>query len=258
MAAPIPVAQSIRQLRQALRRSAPPQRWPGARAYLSSPVPVIGVRAGALRLVARGFWSEHRDVTMASLLPLTERLWRGRTFEERILALEILERYHRRFDSSTWRTLDRWVDSAEGWGLCDSLAGGPIAEMVRTDPSRTRAVRRWAGSRNLWRRRASLYALGPLVRAGEWTIVRPHLERLLYDEEFWVQRAVGTWLREAWKVRRSEVERFLVRRAARIPPVVRTVATERAPKAFRRRLKALYRPSHPGRPSGRPRASPSP
>jgi 3-methyladenine DNA glycosylase AlkD len=243
---------TVRELRRDLRLASPPRAWPGAKAYLGSPIPVLGVRAGPLRKLARTYWRSHRDQTMASLLPVVRRLWEGRTFEERILALELLQRYRRRQDESTWRTIDGWVDSATGWGLSDSLAGGPIAEMVRADPSRARRLLRWARSGNPWRRRASLYGLGRLVRAGEWSAVRPHFELLLEDEEFWVQRAVGTWLREAWKVQRAEVERFLVARAARLPPVVRTVATERAPKAFRRRLKTLYEPARTTRFRGGP------
>jgi len=63
------------------------------------------------------------------------------------------------------------------------------------------------------------------------------LERLLYDTEFWVQGGVGTWLREYWKQDRRRAEGFLRAHVRGLPKVVITVATERAPKAFREELR---------------------
>ncbi|MGQ0796258.1 MAG: DNA alkylation repair protein, partial [Methanobacteriota archaeon] len=63
------------------------------------------------------------------------------------------------------------------------------------------------------------------------------LEPLLRDEAFWVQRAVGTWLRELWKRDRRRTEAFLRKHVRGLPPVVITVATERAPKSFRDELR---------------------
>ena len=63
------------------------------------------------------------------------------------------------------------------------------------------------------------------------------LEQLLYDKEFWVQRAVGTWLRECWKEDRSRTEAFLRKHARGLPRIVISVATERAPKTLREELR---------------------
>ena len=75
------------------------------------------------------------------------------------------------------------------------------------------------------------------MSAGEFGKPFTLLERLLYDEEFWVQRAVGTWLRECWKKDKQRTEKFLLKHARGLPRVVITVATERASKAFRRSLR---------------------
>ena len=75
------------------------------------------------------------------------------------------------------------------------------------------------------------------VRAGELDKPFVLLERLLHDGEFWVQRAVGTWLRECWKKDERRTAAFLRKHARGLPPVTITVATERAPKAFRQELR---------------------
>src|SRR3990172_2867818 len=85
---------------------------------------------------------------------------------------------------------------------------------------------RWAGigvlqrtrSKNFWRRRVATYALNRFVRAGELDKPLSLLKKLLYDPEFWVQRAVGTWLRECWKKDERRVRGFLVKLARGLAP----------------------------------------
>jgi 3-methyladenine DNA glycosylase AlkD len=109
--------------------------------------------------------------------------------------------------------------------------------MVYSEPKRFAEILRWTRAKNFWRRRASTYALNEFIRAGELEKPFTLLERLLYDEEFWVQRAVGTWLRECWKEDRRRTEAFLRKHVKGLPPVTITVSTERASKAFREELR---------------------
>ena len=150
----------------------------------------------------------------------------------------LLDAYSKILDDASCHVLDTWVDEATGWGLCDWLALGPIATIVHREPRRFREILRWTRSRNPWRRRIAVYAVHDFVFAGELDEPFQVLERLLYDEEFWVQRAVGTWLRESWKKDRTRTEAFLRSHVRGLPKVVITVATERAPKALRDELRA--------------------
>ena len=208
-----------------------------AQAYLGSPVPVLGVSVPELRAIVSAFRKEHRALEPGGLNRLAAGLWKGSTFEEKALAVEILNRYATMLDDDSWRLMDRWVDEVAGWGLCDWLGSGPVSTIVHVHPTRFREILRWTTSKNLWRRRIAVYALRDFVRAGELDKPFQLLERLAYDKEFWVQRAVGTWLRECWKKDRRRTEKFLRDHVRGLPKVVITVATERAPKAFRDELR---------------------
>lgn len=207
------------------------------RSYLSSPVPVLGLSVPKLRSIGGAFWKAHRNLAAAEVNRLTDTLWSGATFEEKCLAVHLLMRYRKVLDEDSWHLVDSWVDGATGWGLCDSLASGPVAAMVYQRPARFRKILKWTRSKNIWRRRAAAYALRDFVRGSELDRPFELLERLLYDEEFWVQRAVGTWLRECWKVDRRRTEAFLRKHVRGLPKVVITVATERAPSTFREELR---------------------
>lgn len=228
------------QLLRELRHAAQPSPGFDARAYLGSPVPVLGVRSPDLQRIARQFDREHRDLPIVELQRVAGRLWQGRWFEERVLGTELLRRRPTRLDDATWRMLDRWIDSVSGWGLTDDL-GGLMGEMVPGHPDRYRDLRTWSRSGNPWRRRASLYALSRTIRSGDLDRALRLIDGIRSDPERWVQRAVGTWLRECWKVDARRTSAYLTRRAADLAPVTLTVATERASPREREQLRARAR-----------------
>ena len=246
-----------------LQAVAKPGGNPALQAYAGSPYPVLGLSTPQMRAILARFWGGHRHLTVSQVNALAAALWSGPTFEEKALAIAVLARYGKVLDDASWRLADSWVDRATGWALSDGLASGPIAAMVRARPARFRDILRWTRAKQLWRRRASTYALHDLVFAGDLDKPFALLEKLLGDEEFWVQRAVGTWLRECWKKDRRRTEAFLRRHARGLPPVVITVATERAPRTFRQSLRRLRKArdargvrsgkSHVAHPRGRSR-----
>ncbi len=229
----------VRSLRRALREEARPSTFADLQAYLGSPVPVLGVPAAGLGRIVRRFFQEEPTLSAPELRQITDRLWRGSVYDERALAIALLHRHARALDDAAWRMMERWVDTATGWALSDGLASGPVAEVVGRDPRRLRTMAAWARSPDAWRRRASLYAMSRLVRSGRLAPPLAAIHRLRRDPDRWVQRAVGTWLRECWKRDEPRIRRYLLAHAAELSPVSLTVATERASPRFRSRLRTL-------------------
>jgi len=226
-----------RELLHQIRTLGKPGGDPQVQKYLGSPYPVLGLSSPQMKGIISVFVRAHRGLDATAVNALADSLWRGRVTEEKVAGISILARYRRKWDDASWRMADRWIDDAVGWGLCDALGYGPIADMVYAEPSHFPEVLRWTRSKNFWRRRIATYALRAFVRAGELDKPFALLERLLYDPEFWVQRAVGTWLRECWKKDERRTAAFLRKHARGLPPVTITVATERATKTFRDELR---------------------
>src|SRR2546427_6858863 len=223
----------VGQLRNAPKVASPAD----LESYVGSPFPVLGLSVPAMRSIVAAFPTAHKTLTATELNALAAALWSGRVFEEKSLAILLLGRYEKILNDDSWRLAEEWVDVATGGALSDALASGPIAGMAYAKPSRFRDLLRWTRAKNIWRRRASTYALHRFVRAGELDKPLQLLEKLLYDEEFWVQRAVGTWLRECWQQDRRRTEAFLRKYARGLPRIIVSVATERAPKSFRDELR---------------------
>ena len=224
-----------------LRSFARPAIAKKLQAYLGSPYPVLGLNTPEIRGIHKEVAKDLPDLTTQQVNLLAAALWSGETYEEKNIAIGLLGRHADELDDRSWSLADSWVDEAVGWALSDGLASGPISAMVSAHPKRFAEILRWTKAENFWRRRAATYALNEFVRAGDLDRAFRLLERLLYDEEFWVQRAVGTWLRECWKKDAKRTEAFLRKHVRGLPPVTITVATERASKAFRDKLRATSR-----------------
>ncbi len=205
--------------------------------YMGSPYPVMGLSTPQMRELHKEFKARHGSFKVEEVNDLAKEMWSGKTFEERSFAIGLLGRNRDILNAASWRLMDVFVDEAIGWALSDGLAAGPIGTYVRVNPAKFKELLKWTKSKHFWRRRASTYALNDFVSAGELDKPFELLEKLLYDKEFWVQRAVGTWLRECWKKDNKRTEAFLRKRVKGLPPVTITVATERAPKSFREELR---------------------
>ncbi len=233
------VAAEKRRVAASLRSRARPGTWEKLQAYLGSPVPVLGLTTPQMREIHKAFAEDHPDLTASEVNALAAAMWDSETVEEKFFAIGLLDRHRDTLDDASWKLADSWVDAATGWALSDGLASGPISFMVHARPKRFAEILRWTNAENFWRRRASTYALHEFIRRGELDKPFRLLEKLLYDEEFWVQRAVGTWLRECWKKDAKRTSAFLLAHSPGLPPVTVTVATERSSKAFRKKLRAV-------------------
>jgi len=74
--------------------------------YLGSPHPVLGLSRPTMRRISSNFVKAHSDLSISHVNKLANSLWKGRTFEEKILAISILNRFHRVLDEHTWRRMD--------------------------------------------------------------------------------------------------------------------------------------------------------
>ena len=152
--------QLVEQLRKAPKASDPAN----LQSYVGSPVPVLGLSVPTMRAIVAAFAKDHPTLDAAAVNALASALWSGVIFEEKSLGILLLGRYEKILDDDSWKLAARWVDTATGWGLSDGLASGPIAGMVHAKGSRFRDILRWTRAKNIWRRRASTYALHRFVR----------------------------------------------------------------------------------------------
>ncbi len=146
-----------------------------------------------------------KGLTIDEMPEIMEGLWRIRTFETRLAAIDILKVYAKKGSIETGMTLaDKWVEDGDTWGIIDSLCSPTIGSMILRDTKVEEILRTWRESENFWRRRASLLPFLHLALKSQYRpefndkileAVSPHIS----DKEFFVGKAAGWVLRELSK-----------------------------------------------------------
>jgi 3-methyladenine DNA glycosylase AlkD len=197
-----------------IRERADPEYKAGTSGVLRTQLKVHGVRVPHLREIARAWQQAHKKTASQDLLALVESLWDGDSQEERLLAVELLERYRRTVPDLTWNHFDRWRSKLDNWGLTDSLASRILAPWLIADPER-RLDHLWAliADEDVWSRRLALVATVPINRGHtEFTIPDLTLQlvdQVAHERDPMITKAVSWALRELTKSHPDRVAAYL-------------------------------------------------
>ncbi len=191
------------------------------REYLGTPLPAINDLTTAWR----------RELTLDERVALADALWQTNIFEARVAAAKLLTQARIKGDEAVWRLITSWVPDFDSWAIADHacMAG---QKRVMADPSRLDEVEGWTTSEHMWTRRAALVITLPWTKQNH-----PKPEELaardrildwaagyVDDKEWFIQKAVGWWLRDLSKHDPDRVRAFLDTYGARMKAFARKEA----------------------------------
>jgi 3-methyladenine DNA glycosylase AlkD len=211
------------RLLQALRARADAKRAEWERAYQKSRwehwgVPLPGMDAAIRETLG--------DLTQKEALSLCVRLWREPVWDLKIVAGRIMAGKAIEPNDRVWAFVTERLADLDGWAVADNLAMAGSRCLV-AEPGRLDAVEAWIESSHLWTRRAALVFTLP------WTKEKRDPERMLgwaarlaEDRQWFIQKAVGWWLRELSKRDPKRVRRFLKEHGPKLTGVARREAAK--------------------------------
>ena len=192
----------------------------------------LGVPPGDVFPVAKRF----SDLSLADV----ERLLDSPYYEVRLGAVSIMDfqaRAKRTSPAHREALYDLYLrrhDRIDNWDLVDRAAphvvGGWLADKPRD------VLYELAKSKSPNERRTAIVATWFFIRADDVDDTFKIAERLIGDEHDLVQKAVGSWLREAGKRDQPRLVRFLKAHAPAMPRTMLRYATEKLPAATRAKL----------------------
>jgi 3-methyladenine DNA glycosylase AlkD len=193
---------------------------------------ILGVEFGKIFAIAKQFAGMPLDEI--------ETLLESPFYEARMAAVSIMD-FQARARSTTpaqrkalFDLYLRRHDRINNWDLVDRAApyvvGGYLADRPR------KVLYRLARSKNPWERRTAIVSTYYFIRAGDVKDTFGVAALLVGDDHELVQKATGSWLREAGKKDRSELVAFLKAHAARMPATTLRYATENLGKDLRAKL----------------------
>jgi 3-methyladenine DNA glycosylase AlkD len=169
----------------------------------------------------------------------------SRIHEHRFTALEILvAQYESGSEAERQNIFDfflRHSTRINNWDLVDASAPYIVGAHLRTRPRDV--LYKLAGSALVWERRIAIVSTLTFIKHGELEDTFRTAENLLLDKHDLIQKAVGWALREAGKVSRPALLRFIDKHYAAIPRTTLRYAIEHFPPEQRKQI--LTRRSHP-------------
>ena len=193
----------IRRIHEELNGMSDSYRKEKIAGYLkTSSLDFIGVELPDIHKVVK---QNIKGIKIEDLHIVMEGLWKIRTFETRLAAIDVLKVYAKKGPVNSAMILaDKWVEDGDTWGIIDPLCSPTIGSMILRDSKVEEILRTWRTSDNFWRRRASVLPFLHLALKSQYKpefndkiieAVSPHIS----DREFFVGKAAGWVLRELSK-----------------------------------------------------------
>lgn len=193
-----------------------------ARPYLGVPVPQIDALARDWR----------QTLSLPDRLALAEVLWGMGIHESMVAAAKLLEQARiRPDDTGAWKLIAGWAVTFEGWSVSDhaSIAG---QKRLVADPARLETVATWTVHPNMWTRRAALVMTLPWAKMNfpkpaDLAIRETVLDwaaAYADDRDWFIQKAVGWWLRDLSRHDPKRTRRFMAEHGARLKSFARKEA----------------------------------
>lgn len=211
------------QALDALRAAAEPEFAAEQAAYHKTNRPFLGVRVPVIDAMARDW---RQNLTLDARLELAASLWDSNVHEGCVAAAKLLTQARiRPDDSGAWALIAGWAIGFDSWALADHACAAGARRLV-ADPTRVEQVASWTSHENMWTRRAALVITLPWARlnhpSADDLAIR---ERVLNwaadyvpDRDWFIQKAIATWLRELSKHDRARTVAFLDTHGAAMKP----------------------------------------
>ncbi|MFQ6546363.1 DNA alkylation repair protein [Aestuariibius sp. 2305UL40-4] len=219
------MADRAAELIAALSELADPEEVPKVRKFFRGADPetqVMGVSIGKVFPVAKRF----ADLSLDDI----ERLLEDPHYEVRMAAVSVMDFQARqkRLDPERRKALYNLYlhchDRINNWDLVDRAAPHVIGEYL-IDKDRS-VLDRMAGSDDPNARRTAIVATHAFLKRGEVADTFRIAEVLAEDKDTYVQKAIGSWTREAGKRDEAALRHFLDRNANRLPRPTVTAASK--------------------------------
>lgn len=184
--------------------------------YHKIPRTYLGVRVPAVTELARRYWQQQEG---DGLLECCRGLWRSDIHEARILVGKLFAVRRLAETEDVWQFISSIKEDFDAWAIADHLHDG-AKQCLLSDPARLDELEAvWLKHHNFWVRRAALVYTLYFAKKGQ-DPERPlaWAATMVDDPEWFIQKAIGWWLRELSKHNPHRVTAFLQVYGRRMKP----------------------------------------
>ena len=180
-----------------------------------------------------------KDFTLDDFVRLGDRLIATGKYEEASFAVSFMYSLTEKFTADTFDKLGNWLEKGiVNWAHTDVLSGKALSYFVTNKIVGLESLKKWTDSESKWKRRSVPVILIDVLKT-DLPLERLFriIEPLMLDSEKFVQKGLGWFLREAWKIQRVETEEFLLKWKDTCGRTIIQYATEKMDKENRSRFR---------------------
>jgi 3-methyladenine DNA glycosylase AlkD len=210
----------------------------GATRFFKEKVKLYGVRVPRVRKIAANYAADLKQVPLAELLPLCEKLLQTGHMEDATIALVLVYKKRTNLNVGDIKVLERWLNTyVSNWAICDDLSAHIFGYCIERFPEMLSTVRTWVTSDNRWVRRAAAVSLIlPARKGNNFDDVLYIADKLLHDQDDLVQKGCGWMLKEAAKHHQQEVIAYIEKHRKTMPRTILRYAIELMPREVKQQL----------------------
>jgi len=225
--------QKLTNLLPEIKKFADPIRAAADQRYHKSSREHWGVSVPQCDKLARVF---SKGLKENELIAIAETLWMTNLFDPMICASKILSLPSIKPSPLLWNTIKNFLEKVDGWALEDSLCHAAW-KCILENTELLNDLHEWVRHPNFWMRRATLVYTLPFAKPGR------DPERMLdwassysNDSEWFIQKAIGWWLRVLGKHNPNRVLAFLRIHWPQLKSIARKEATRKLSAEFKKRI----------------------
>lgn len=168
-----------------------------------------------------------KELSEPEILQFAQSLWDTNLFDPMICATKMLSLPKIKPSEELWKMMISFLKKVDGWALEDGLAH--VAwKCLLANENRLDVLEEWTKHDNFWMRRAALVYTLPFAKPGK-SPERSLRWAALYspDPEWFIQKAIGWWLRVLGEHNPERVVVFLTSHWDKLKSVARREATRK-------------------------------
>ncbi len=178
-------------------------------------------------------------VSKRLVLAASRPLIKSGKYEETNFAVRLLKEFEEEFDEKTLPAVEKWFGiGIVNWAHCDVLCGHLMTPLFEKKIISLEILSGWRKAKNKYQRRAVPVSMLPLLKTRKsFKPLFRFIEPLMMDPEKKVQQGLGWFLREAWKIKPTDTEDFLMKWKDKSPRTIYQYATEKMTTEERKRFR---------------------
>lgn len=180
------------------------------KAYLKNQFEHFGFSATERRAIQKPFIMKEFLPDKSELKSIVIAAWEKPERDFHYFAQELFFRYKKQFERSDIELFEYMITHKSWWDTIDFIASKLVNEYFKRFPKeRDFYVDKWLNSGNIWLQRTTLYFQVKHKKQMDLILLTKVINRLASSNEFFIQKAIGTVLREYSRIDANWVIEFV-------------------------------------------------